>query len=191
MSRARANAAFSRSRPYPPSKIRALRQMRSPRLPRLPVPRSQFAAGDEARFTSEVLRLVNQERTSRGLRPLVALIRTIRLGRFGRIRTDQLSGIARVKAADMRDRNYFSHTSPTLGTPGEMLTRYGVNWTAYGENIAAGQTTPQAVMTGWMNSPGHRANILNPNFTHLGVGYVPGVTGSQYRHYWVQLFVRL
>ena len=65
----------------------------------------------------------------------------------------------------MRDKNYFSHTSPTYGTPEEMLNRFGVKWRAYGENIAAGQTTAEEVMRVWMNSTGHRANILDPRFS--------------------------
>ncbi|MBD8497298.1 transporter [Paenibacillus sp. CAU 1523] len=138
-------------------------------------------------FADEVFRLVNQERTSRGLNPLVMLEYRV----SDMVYTDYLGHIATIKAADMRDNNYFSHDSPTFGSPGEMLTRFGVDWRAYGENIAAGYPTPEAVMVGWMNSPDHRANILSSNFTYLGVGYVPGNSTSRYAHYWVQLFVRL
>ncbi|WP_342190492.1 CAP domain-containing protein [Paenibacillus macquariensis] len=66
----------------------------------------------------------------------------------------------------------------------------GVKWRAYGENIAAGQTTPEEVTRVWMNSPGHRANILDPRFTDIGVGYVAGTATSQYRTYWTQLFIQ-
>jgi uncharacterized protein YkwD len=85
----------------------------------------------------------------------------------------------------MRDRNYFDHTSPTYGSPFEMLQHFGVSYTAAGENIAAGQKNAEAVMRDWLNSSGHRANILNREYKELGVGYV---TGGSYGTYWVQLF---
>ncbi|WP_336789293.1 CAP domain-containing protein [Paenibacillus sp. MMO-177] len=128
-------------------------------------------------FEDEGLALVNQAREAAGLQPL--------------IRLEALFETAEAKALDMRENHYFDHLSPAYGTPGQMLTQFGVEWTAYGENIAAGQRTPAAVMEAWMNSPGHRANILSPKFTHLGVGYAPGTMNSRYRTYWVQEFVRL
>ena len=73
------------------------------------------------------------------------------------------------------------------GSPFEMLQRFGVNYTAAGENIAAGQKSAEAVMTDWLNSSGHRANILNKEYKELGVGYV---TGGSYGTYWVQLFTK-
>lgn len=121
----------------------------------------------------EVLRLVNAERQKQGISALTL--------------DANLTSIANTKAADMRDNNYFSHTSPTYGSPFEMLQRFGVNYSAAGENIAAGQKTAQAVMTDWMNSSGHRANILNKEYTKLGVGYQ---SGGSYGTYWVQLFTR-
>lgn len=121
----------------------------------------------------EVLNLVNQERSKNGLAPLT-------------LNTD-LTHIATMKASDMRDKNYFSHNSPTYGTPFEMLQQFGVKYTYAGENIAAGQKTSEQVMNDWMNSSGHRANILNKNYTQLGVGYV---TGGEYGTYWVQLFTK-
>lgn len=141
-------------------------------------------------YSTDVFNLVNQERASRGIAQVSVLYRVITIG-TRTVRVNYLGRIATIKAADMRNNNYFSHTSPTYGTPGEMLIRFGVDWTAYGENIAAGQRTPQEVMNAWMDSPGHRENILNPDFTYLGVGYVPGNTESDYATYWVQLFVRL
>ena len=83
----------------------------------------------------------------------------------------------------MVDQNYFSHTSPTYGTPFQMLTSFGVSYRTAGENIAYGQRTPREVVTAWMNSPGHRANILNASYTQIGVGYV--ASGN----YWTQLFI--
>ncbi|MEK5255565.1 MULTISPECIES: CAP domain-containing protein [Paenibacillus] len=127
-------------------------------------------------FELQVFRLVNEERTSRGIAALTL--------------NSRLTDLAVLKSRDMRDNNYFSHTSPTYGTPSQMLDRFGVAWRAYGENIAEGQATPEAVMRSWMNSAGHRANILDPRFTDIGVGYVGGTATSQYQHYWTQLFIQ-
>ena len=98
-----------------------------------------------------------------------------------------LTSIANTKAQDMADKNYFSHTSPTYGSPFDMLKQFGVSYSYAGENIAAGQTSAEQVMNDWMNSSGHRANILNANYTQLGVGYVKG---GSYGTEWVQLFTR-
>ena len=87
----------------------------------------------------------------------------------------------------MRDNNYFSHDSPRYGSPFEMLQSFGVKYSSAGENIAAGQKNAQQVMNDWMNSSGHRANILNKNYTELGVGFVEG---GSYGTYWVQEFVK-
>lgn len=127
----------------------------------------------ESNEALEVLRLVNQERKKQGLNELVL--------------NHTLNGIATKKAEDMRDNNYFSHQSARYGSPFEMLQSFGVKYSSAGENIAAGQKTAQQVMNDWMNSSGHRANILNNNYTELGVGYVEGGT---YGTYWVQLFVK-
>ncbi len=121
----------------------------------------------------EVLELVNQERRNNGLQPL--------RGNW------ELARVARYKSEDMKRSNYFSHTSPTYGSPFDMLKSFRISYSAAGENIAAGQKTAREVMNSWMNSPGHRANILSPNFTELGVGYAEG--GSQ-RTYWTQMFIR-
>lgn len=120
----------------------------------------------------EVVRLVNVERAKNGLKPLTA--------------NWQLARVARYKSVDMRDKGYFSHTSPTYGSPFDMMKSFNISYSAAGENIAAGQTTAQAVMDSWMNSPGHRQNILSPNFSEIGVGYC---TGGSYRYYWTQMFI--
>ncbi len=120
-----------------------------------------------------VLDLVNQERSKQGLQPLTL--------------SEKLTSIANTKAQDMADKNYFDHTSPTYGSPFEMLEHFGVSYKAAGENIAAGQKSAEQVMNDWMNSSGHRANILNENYTELGVGYVQG---GSYGTEWVQLFIR-
>ena len=120
-------------------------------------------------YESEVIRLVNEIRTERGLKPLTY--------------DWQLSRVARYKSEDMRANRYFSHQSPTYGTPFQMIKSFGISYKSAGENIAKGYRTPKAVVDGWMNSSGHRANILNASFTHIGVGYV--ADGS----YWTQMFI--
>lgn len=121
---------------------------------------------------NEVVRLTNQQRAKYGLPPL---------------QLDwQLARVARYKSADMRDKNYFSHQSPTYGSPFTMIKNFGISYRTAGENIAAGQQTPQEVVNDWMKSPGHRANILNKSFTHIGVGYAKG---GSYGDYWTQMFI--
>ena len=83
----------------------------------------------------------------------------------------------------MKDKNYFSHTSPTYGTPFQMMKSFGITYKTAGENIARGYNTPESVVNGWMNSSGHRANILNATYTRIGVGYVKD------GNYWTQMFV--
>lgn len=124
-------------------------------------------------YEAQVVELVNKERAAQGLPAL----------KFNA----ELSKVAEAKAADLRDKNYFSHTSPTYGSPFDMMKSFGIRYTAAGENIAKGYMNPTSVMNGWMNSPGHKANILNSNFTEIGVGYVSGSNGSGY---WVQMFIR-
>ena len=120
-------------------------------------------------FESEVVRLVNEIRVQNSLKPLTA--------------NWELSRVARYKSQDMRDRGYFSHTSPTYGTPFQMIKAFGLSFRTAGENIAKGYATPQAVVNGWMNSSSHRANILNASYTQIGVGYVAQ------GHYWTQMFI--
>jgi uncharacterized YkwD family protein len=118
-------------------------------------------------YQSQVVTLVNQERAKAGLKALQ--VDTL------------LNKVATEKARDMDVNNYFSHTSPTYGSPFDMMKTFGVKYSYAGENIASGQPTPARVMQDWMNSPGHKANILNANFTKIGVGYVNGE--------WVQMFI--
>lgn len=120
-----------------------------------------------------VLKLVNQERSKAGLQPLTL--------------TKKLTDIAYTKAKDMADKGYFSHQSPTYGSPFDMLKQFGVSFSYAGENIAAGQKTAEEVMNSWMNSSGHKANILNKNYTQIGVGFY---RGGQYGTEWVQLFIK-
>lgn len=121
-------------------------------------------------YAQQVLDLVNAERAKYSLSPLTL--------------NSSVSKVAQVKAEDMKNNSYFSHTSPTYGSPFDMLKQFGISYSTAGENIAKGQKTPQAVVNAWMNSEGHRANILNKNFKQLGVGYVGGSTT-----YWVQMFI--
>lgn len=121
----------------------------------------------------QVIQLVNQERGKYGLPPLRP--------------NWELSRVARHKSQDMRNQHYFSHTSPVYGSPFTMIKAYGLRYSYAGENIAMGQTTAQKVMLSWMNSEGHRKNILSPNFTIIGVGYAEGGTG---KYYWTQMFIK-
>lgn len=122
-----------------------------------------------AAFEKEVIRLVNEIRGQNGLSALQT--------------NWELSRIARYKSQDMANNRYFSHTSPTYGTPFQMIKAFGLSYRSAGENIAYGQTTPQAVVNAWMNSSGHRANIISTSYKQIGVGYVTG------GHYWTQMFI--
>lgn len=143
----------------------------TPSQPQQPKPTPSTPASNSG-FEQQVVELVNQERAKAGLKPLTY--------------DAQLSQVARLKSQDMRDKNYFSHTSPTYGSPFDMMRNYGVSYRTAGENIAAGQSTPAQVVQAWMNSPGHRANILNSQYTHIGVGYAQG---GSYGYYWTQMFI--
>ena len=128
-----------------------------------------------ADFESEVIDLVNIERDAEGLPPLSY--------------DASLASAARGHSEDMGLQDYFSHTGLDGRTPCGRMTDAGYNWNYCGENIAAGQPTPEDVIDTWMTSPGHRANILNPNFCDIGVGYAY-VASSTYGHYWTQNFGR-
>ena len=97
----------------------------------------------------------------------------------------EIQRIARIKAQDMIDNNYFSHSSPTYGSPFDMLKKFGVSYKTAGENIAGNSSNSEAVIA-WMNSSGHRANILNSSYNYTGIGVV---TGSKYGKIYVQMFV--
>ncbi|MFC0558857.1 CAP domain-containing protein [Halalkalibacter alkalisediminis] len=118
---------------------------------------------------AQVIELTNVERRNNGLSDLQA--------------DSALSNVARKKSNDMQQNNYFSHTSPTYGSPFDMIRDSGISYNSAGENIAQGQRSAQEVVQAWMNSEGHRANILNGEYTHIGVGY------QQNGHYWTQMFI--
>lgn len=120
-------------------------------------------------YEQEVVRLVNAQRAQNGLKPLAE--------------NWELSRVARYKSADMAGKRYFSHESPTYGSPYQMMRNFGISFRSAGENIAYGQRTPAAVVAAWMNSSGHRANILSSSYTQIGVGY------HEAGNYWTQMFI--
>ena len=122
---------------------------------------------------TEIVRLVNVQRTSAGLSPLK--------------NNWQASRVARIKSQDMINQKYFSHISPVYGSPFKMLEAYGLKFSSAAENIAMGQKTAQAVMTTWMNSPGHKANILSKTVTDIGVGVAKAANGTLY---FTQMFLK-
>lgn len=122
-------------------------------------------------YEQKVVELINVERQKVGLSTLKM--------------DSAISNVARAKSKDMAVNNYFAHQSPTYGSAGDMLRQFGISWSAWGENIASGQRTPEIVVNAWMNSPGHRANILSNNFSKIGVGYVTNSNGTPY---WTQIF---
>lgn len=128
----------------------------------------QQNAGTKA---SQVVNLVNQQRQNVGLSGLKS--------------DSELMRLAQLKAEDMAAKGYFSHTSPTYGSAFDMLKKAGYSYRTAGENIAMGQKTAETVMNGWMNSSGHRANILGTGYTKMGVGYAVNAKGTPY---WVQIF---
>lgn len=126
----------------------------------------------EYEFANEVLRLVNIEREKLGVSPLSM--------------SSELLKVATVKSQDIVDHNYFSHTSPTFGGLRELLEYHSITYRRAGENLATGQKTPESVVNAWMNSEGHRTNIMNPEFNTIGVGIVAG--GMYGGYTWTQLF---
>jgi len=122
---------------------------------------------------NEVIRLVNAERAKNGLPAL---------------KTNwEVSRVARYKSQDMINKNYFAHQSPTYGSPFDMMESFGIKFSAAGENIAKGQKTPAEVMNAWMNSPGHKSNILSRSYTEIGVGLAKNKNGVCY---WTQMFIK-
>lgn len=118
----------------------------------------------------EVLSLTNAERSKAGLKPLQL--------------NEQLMASAREKSLDMAEKNYFSHTSPTYGSPFDQMKKHGVTYRAAAENIAKGQRSAKEVVQAWMDSPGHRQNILTADFTHIGIGF------SEDGYVWTQQFIQ-
>jgi len=153
-----------------PAKVTPAKAAPAKVTPAKAAPATNLTENDK--LVKEVVTLVNQERAKVGLAPLKENL--------------QLSNVAKLKSEDMATKNYFSHTSPTYGSPFDMMKKFGITYSAAGENIAMGQQTPASVMSAWMNSPGHKANILSANFTEIGVGIAKNADGSIY---WTQQFI--
>ncbi len=128
---------------------------------------------DVKKLEEEVARLVNLERSKRGLQTLTM--------------NWELSRCARYKSQDFINKNYFNHNSPTYGTPFDMMKSFGLRYSAAGENIAKFQRTPSEVMNSWMNSAGHKANILSATYNQIGVGVAKDSKGNLY---WTQMFIK-
>lgn len=137
--------------------------------PKPPANEETQATTGASQFAQQVIDLTNQERAKGGLPALKG--------------DGQLSSVALKKSQDMQANNYFSHTSPTYGSPFDMMRDFGVSYKTAGENIAQGQRTPQEVVQAWMNSEGHRKNIISRDFTHIGVGHEPK------GNHWTQMFI--
>ena len=129
-------------------------------------------------FDLRILELVNIERTKRELDPLSI--------------DNQLDQAANFHNDEMVRADMMSHQLPGEADLGERVSATGYSWTRVAENISAGYTTPEAVVEGWMNSPGHKENILNPEFIHIGIGYeyAPDKNNAfdDYDVYWTQVF---
>lgn len=123
-------------------------------------------------FETKVIQLINAERNKEGL-PLLS-------------EHALLTQAARLHSTDMACNQFFSHLSPTNGDVEHRMALQNYNYSAIGENIAAGYTSPESVVQGWMDSTGHRANIMNATFTQIGVGYVY-LEGSDLEIYWTLL----
>ncbi|MFV9505496.1 MAG: CAP domain-containing protein [Oscillochloridaceae bacterium umkhey_bin13] len=153
----------------------------SPRmyLPLVLAPGNPGQPADETAIREEIVALVNSERAKNGCGPVIL--------------NPLLTNAAQAHAEDMAVNRFFAHINLQGQTPGQRITATGYRWMRVGENIAAGQTTAQQVMLdpqyGWMFSAVHRANILNCEFTELGVGHIE-LPGSPFTHYWVQKFAR-
>jgi uncharacterized protein YkwD len=138
---------------------------------------SHSPSSTETSYAQQVLTLVNQERANNGGLPPLTM-------------HGACADCAFDHTWDMEDRNFFAHTNPDGQSPFDRMAAAGITYSAAGENIAAGYGTPAAVMAGWMASAGHRANILNPNFTEIGIGVRISDGGAMYSDYWTQVFRR-
>ncbi|MER6198653.1 CAP domain-containing protein [Streptomyces sp. NPDC001586] len=150
-----------------PTKPAATKKPQAPQPPKTSAPAAPDAPAASG-SAAAVLALVNQERAAAGC-PNLTL-------------NAKLTKAAQDHSADMAAHGNMSHTGSDGSDPGARITRAGYAWSSYGENVAYGYSTPEKVMEGWMNSPGHRANILNCSFKEIGIGL------AQPNHYWTQDF---
>ena len=130
-----------------------------------------IATADLTSDEKEVFNLINTQRTNNGLAALKI--------------DNEVQNVARIKAQDMVNNNYFSHSSPTYGSPFDMLKSFKVSYNSAGENIA-GNSSNSGAVNAWMNSPGHKANILNSSFNYTGIGVV---LSPRYGKIFVQMFI--
>ena len=147
----------------------------TPKSTPTPAPTATPAPGQPADLSQNeklLLDLINQERAKNNLPPLQA--------------DPELMKVARIKAKDMSDNNYFSHYSPTYGSPFDMMRQFGISFRAAAENIA-GNSTVQGAVNAWMKSQGHRANILNSSYNYTGIGIAES---NKYGYVFVQMFIR-
>ena len=142
-------------------------QEETPSVPEAPEQEETPEAEAMTQMEKSASELVNTYRAENGLEPLTI--------------SAKLSVKARINSQDMRDNGYFDHNSPTYGSPFDLMKSLGITYRTAGENIAMGYTSPEAVVSAWMNSPGHRANILSTSYTNMGIGFVDG--------YWTQWFI--
>ncbi|MDL2301693.1 CAP domain-containing protein [Lachnospiraceae bacterium OttesenSCG-928-D06] len=165
------------TRPETPVSPETPTKPETPAIPETPVspetptnPEAPKEEVDSLSYAEQVVKLVNEEREKAGLSPVVL--------------DESIESAALVRAKETEKS--FSHTRPNGQSFSTALKEAGVNYRGAGENIAMGQKTPEEVMEGWMNSTGHRANILSKNYTKIGVGYYQNARGTSY---WTQLFV--
>ena len=140
-------------------------------FPDIEIPGQPETDVEMSAFAEEVVKLVNEERAKAGLAPL----------------TVNAAATSAAQTRAMEIQTSFSHTRPDGRSFTTALTEAGASFMGAGENIAYGQSSPEQVMNGWMNSSGHRANILNSSYTSIGVGYYRSASGV---NYWTQLFMR-
>ncbi|WP_326766478.1 CAP domain-containing protein [Streptomyces sp. NBC_01591] len=136
--------------------------------PKASAPAASTPAAPATDAAARVLKLVNSERDKAGCSPLTL--------------NAELTKAAQAHSADMASHENMSHTGSDGSAPDDRITRAGYDWSSYGENVAYGYSTPESVMAGWMDSPGHRANILDCSFKEIGVGL------AQPGDYWTQDF---
>jgi len=140
--------------------------------PATQTPEPGQGTADLSQMEKQLLDLINQERAKNNLSPLAA--------------DPELMKVARTKAEDMTKNNYFSHYSPTYGSPFDMMRQFGISFKAAAENIA-GNSTVEGAVSAWMKSEGHRNNILNPNYNYTGIGISKS---AKYGYVFVQMFIR-
>jgi uncharacterized protein YkwD len=130
----------------------------------------------QSNYQAALVSLINQQRQKMGLKPL----------RF----SAKLSQAAQIHAQDLVKNNLFDHTGSNGSQPWDRVGAVGYSYSTIAENIAAGSKTPSQVFQQWMNSPGHRANMLNPNVSEVGVGFILNAPRTSYGNYWVLVLAR-